>query len=74
MVIDSRSEDDHNGMAARVLRGSAKKGTEPVEWLAALFQPQPEIVAAILYVGVAEAREYHANDLRAIVESVQPVN
>ena len=74
VVIDSESKDKHNGMSARVLQGSAKKGKEPVEWAIALFQPHPEIVAAILYVGVTEAREYRAAELRSIVDSVQPVN
>ena len=72
--IDSKSGDDHNGMAARVLKGSAKKDTEPVEWAIALFQPRPEVVAAILYIGVTEARKYRAVELQAIVDSVQPVN
>ena len=74
VVIDSESKDDHNGMLARVLKGSAKKDTEPVEWAVALFQPRPEIMAAILYIGVTEAREYRAAELQAIVDSVQPVN
>ena len=74
VVIGSESKDKHNGMAARLLKGSAKKDTEPVEWAIAFFQPQPEIVAAILYVGVLEAREYHAKALQSIVDSVQPVN
>ena len=72
--IDSKSGDDHNGMAAHVLKGSANKDTEPVEWAIALFQPRPEVVAALLYIGVTEAREYRAVELQAIVDSVQPVN
>ena len=74
VVIESESEDKHNGMAARLLKGSAKKGKEPVEWAIALFQPQSEIVAAILYVGVTEARKYRAAELQAIVDSVRSVN
>ncbi|MDJ0958754.1 MAG: hypothetical protein QNI91_17945 [Arenicellales bacterium] len=74
VTIDSKSQNDHNGMAARVLKGSAKKDTEPVEWAVALFQPHPEIVAAILYIGVTVAREHRAVELQAIVDSVRPVN
>lgn len=74
VVIEKADETDHNGMPAHIFTGSAKKGTEPVEWAVAFFQPQSEIVAAVLYIGVTEARQHRQAELEAIVDSVQSVN
>lgn len=74
VVIEDTDETDHNGMRARVLKGTARKEKDPVEWVVAFFQPQPEIVAAVLYVGVAEARQYRQAEMRAIVDSIKAVN
>lgn len=70
--IEQTSEESLNDMPARVLRGSAKKGSEPVEWVMALFQPKDEIIAGILYIGVPEARQLREAELRSILKSVQP--
>lgn len=72
VVIEQINEENLNNMSARVLRGSAKKEHEPVEWVMALFQPRAELVAGILYIGVPEARQLREAELRAIVKSVRP--
>lgn len=74
VVVEDTDETDHNGMPARVFKGSAKKEKESVEWVVAFFQPQPEIIGAVLYIGVAEARQYRQAELEAIVNSVRAVN
>ena len=63
---------DLNGMAARIIRGTAKKDGEPVEWVMAFFQPRQGVIAAALYVGVIEARDRYRQDLDSIIDSISP--
>ena len=70
--VDNSGEDDLNGMPARLFSGRAKKGRDPVEWAVVFFQAGPQIVSAILYVGVPEARLQRSDELAAIVDSIVP--
>ena len=70
---DSRM-DDFNGMPARYFSGTARKGREPVEWAILLFKPAPGAVAAVLYIGVPDARREHGEALKTIVDSITPLS
>lgn len=61
---------DLNGMAARIIRGTAKKDDKPVEWVMAFFEPMQGVIAAALYVGVIEARDKYRQDLDSIINSI----
>ena len=73
VVIDNSSESGLNGMPARKFSGTARKNKEPVEWVIVLFQVNPQAIAAILYIGVPEARQQRKKELSGIVDSIQPV-
>jgi len=73
VVIDENNKDDLNGMPARVFSGTARKDKEPVEWAIVLFQVKPETMAAMLYIGVPEARQQRKVELSGIVDSILPV-
>ena len=72
MIERSRSEQ-HNNMPALILSGRAKKGSEAVQWAMVFFQPQENIVAAFLLIGVPEVRSRRKRELQAMIQSLRPV-
>lgn len=73
VVIDDSNESDLNGMSARRFSGTARKNKEPVEWVIVLFQVKPQTMAALLYIGVPEARQQRKEELSRIADSILPV-
>ncbi|MFC1665578.1 hypothetical protein ACFL17_08130 [Pseudomonadota bacterium] len=61
-----------NGMPALIIRGSAKKDRDAVEWTIAFFQASRDIVGAALYVGVVEDKKKHQSELDALIDSIRP--
>ena len=45
-------------------------GLEEVEYAVALFEPQPEVIAVALYVGLPQTWEKHQQELSSIVGSL----
>jgi hypothetical protein len=62
-----------NGMAALVIKGTALKDKQPVEWVMAFFQASESAVGAAFYVGVVEDKQRHQRDFDALIDSIRPV-
>ena len=61
-----------NGMAARILRGTAKRDGEAVELTMALFEARPGTIAAGLYVGAPDAWRTYREELESMLASLAP--
>ena len=70
--ISRPEETKLNGMAARTARGNATHEGEDIEFLVALFEPKPGIVAMGLYVGAVDTWQGYVAELEAMVASLQP--
>ena len=70
---DTPRTEQLNGMAARIIEGTAKKDKEEVKWVMAFFQPVENVIGAALYVAVPAAAKSYQSDLDALVASLRPI-